>query len=252
MQLVRDEDHGAAGERKLAHRLEQPVGLLRREHRGRLVENHDAGITVERLDDLDALLLADRELPDASRGVDVEAELLRERAHAPLDLGASNDEGGVVTEHDVLGHRERGDEPEVLVHHADARSDRGARRAELHRLARDLDVPAIGAIETGQHVRERALAGPVLAQQGMHLTDRGLELDRIVRDDAGEALRDRARRHCDGALDRICRVSDQLPFGLPTTFRTNQSIERISPRLARLPLATRTLPPWSTIGPANS
>ena len=47
-----------------AQRLEERVGLLRREHRGRLVHDQDPRLAVERLQDLDALLLADRELPD--------------------------------------------------------------------------------------------------------------------------------------------------------------------------------------------
>ena len=39
-------------------------GLLRRQHGGRLVEDQDARVAVERLQDLDPLLLAERELPD--------------------------------------------------------------------------------------------------------------------------------------------------------------------------------------------
>ena len=46
------------------------VGLLRREHGGRLVEDQDPRLAVERLQDLDPLLLADRELPDARARVD--------------------------------------------------------------------------------------------------------------------------------------------------------------------------------------
>ena len=47
-----------------AERGEERHRLLRREHRGRLVHDQDARLAVERLQDLDALLLADRELPD--------------------------------------------------------------------------------------------------------------------------------------------------------------------------------------------
>ena len=61
-------------------RGEQPLGLLRGEHRGRLVEDQHARVAVERLEDLHALLLADRELPGARAGVDVEAVALGELA----------------------------------------------------------------------------------------------------------------------------------------------------------------------------
>ena len=59
-----------------AQRREQRLGLLRREHRGRLVEDQDARVAVERLQDLDALALADREIADARVGVDGQAEAL--------------------------------------------------------------------------------------------------------------------------------------------------------------------------------
>ena len=44
-----------------AQRREQRLGLLRRQHGGRLVEDQDARVAVERLQDLDALPLADRQ-----------------------------------------------------------------------------------------------------------------------------------------------------------------------------------------------
>ena len=85
VQLVRDEDDGAAVGRHRAQRLEERARLLRRQHGGRLVEDQDARVAVERLEDLDALLLADRELPDAGARVDGEAELIRQRGHLALE-----------------------------------------------------------------------------------------------------------------------------------------------------------------------
>ena len=63
-------------------RLEEHVRLLRRQHRGRLVEDQDARLAVERLQDLDALLLAERELPDAGARIDGEPVALRELGDA--------------------------------------------------------------------------------------------------------------------------------------------------------------------------
>ena len=45
--------------------LEELARLLRRQDGGRLVEDEDVGVAVERLQDLDALLLADRDVLDA-------------------------------------------------------------------------------------------------------------------------------------------------------------------------------------------
>ena len=102
----------------------------------------------------------------------------------------------MVAEHDVLGHGEGLDEPEVLVHHRDAGVERVPRRVELDGPAVELDLAFVGAIEPGQDLRERRLARAVLAEQSVHLALSGLEVDAVVGHDAGKALRDPA--HPDG------------------------------------------------------
>ena len=64
-ELVADEDDRQALGDHLAQRREQRLALLRRQHRGRLVEDQDARAAVQRLQDLDALALADRQVADA-------------------------------------------------------------------------------------------------------------------------------------------------------------------------------------------
>jgi hypothetical protein len=53
---------------------EDLLGLLGREDGRRLVEDEDPGLAVERLEDLDALLPADRQGADLGVGIDLEAE----------------------------------------------------------------------------------------------------------------------------------------------------------------------------------
>ena len=60
------------------------VGLGRRQHAGRLVEDQDLGAAIERLQDLDALLQADRQLLDHRVGIDLQPVFPLE----PLQLGA--------------------------------------------------------------------------------------------------------------------------------------------------------------------
>src|SRR5262249_38077662 len=107
-----------------------------------------------------------------------------------------------------------------------------------------------------EDVRERALAGAVLAEQRVHLARGRLEVDAVVRDDAGELLRDAARedrRSGRGAVGapplRLQLRGDvphtYLPLGLPITPFTSQFIEYRSCTVIRLPLATRSLPCWS-------
>ena len=188
---------GAAVGRHRAQRLEERARLLRRQHRGRLVEDQDARVAVERLEDLDALLLADRELPDARARVDGEAELIRQRGHLALERGAVGHEPPValVAQGDVLRDGERLDETEVLVHHPDPALQGIARRAQVDGLAVQLERALVRPVEARDDVRERALARAVLAQQRVHLARVDLEVHVGVRDDAGEALRDAPQRH---------------------------------------------------------
>src|SRR6266511_2703019 len=70
VQLVRDENHRSAVRGHCPDRLEQGTGLLRRQHRRRLVKDEDARFPVEGLQDLDPLLLAHGQLPDARPWLD--------------------------------------------------------------------------------------------------------------------------------------------------------------------------------------
>ncbi len=174
--------------------LEQRRGLLRGEDGGRLVEDQDPRFPVKSLQDLDALLLPDRKLPDAGARVDGHPVALPELRHSLLDRARMEAERPAdiarVAEHHVLGDRERLDEPEVLVHHPDARIDPVARGVEGDGSTVDLHHSFVCAIEAGEDVREGALAGAVLAEQSVDLTLERLEVDRVVGDDSGEPLGD--------------------------------------------------------------
>ena len=86
VQLVADEDDRLPVRLQAADDLEELVRLLRRQHGGRLVEDEDVGAAVERLQDLDPLLLADGDVADERGRVDGEREPLGQLAD-PL-LGA--------------------------------------------------------------------------------------------------------------------------------------------------------------------
>ena len=59
--LVGDEDDRNAGDLEIGEEREEAVGLLRRQHGGRLIEDQKPGTEIERLDDLHPLHLAYRE-----------------------------------------------------------------------------------------------------------------------------------------------------------------------------------------------
>ena len=125
------------------------VRLLRCEHRGRLVEDQHPRVPIEGLEDLDPLLLADRELPDPGAWIDGEPVARPELGHSLLDHAGMEAERApdvpMVAEDDVLRDRERLHQPEVLVHHADARIERVAGRMELRRPAVELELALVCA-----------------------------------------------------------------------------------------------------------
>ena len=92
----------------------------------------------------------------------------------------------VEPDEDVLGDRHRPDQREVLVDHPEARGDRVARRAERHRPAVDEDLPVVGLVEPVEDAHQGALAGAVLAEQGVDLARGQREVDAVVGDDARE------------------------------------------------------------------
>jgi hypothetical protein len=111
-----------------------------------LVEDQHAGAAANRLHDLHALLLADRELPDLRSRIDRHVERLGRQLDLPRGVASPKQERrSPICESDVLGDREGLDQAEVLVHHADARLDRVARRVELDRPAVHLDLPLVRA-----------------------------------------------------------------------------------------------------------
>ena len=87
----------------------------------------------ERLQDLDPLLLADRELPDLRRRIHRQPVLLADFGD-PI-LGCPPVEPAGVAEHHVLGHRERRHQAKMLVDHPDTAGKGLTRRADPHDLA---------------------------------------------------------------------------------------------------------------------
>ena len=107
-ELVRDEEHRLALAAERGEDAEELVGVLGSQDRRRLVEDEQVGASVEGLEDLDALAMADAEIGDARVGVDLQVVLAAE----PHELGArpahpgAEPEAAFDAEHHVLEHRE--------------------------------------------------------------------------------------------------------------------------------------------------
>ncbi|MNU89435.1 hypothetical protein D3C71_792730 [compost metagenome] len=85
-QTVADIKHRTAFGLQLLQRLEQLVGLLRRQHRGRLVENDEARVLQQGADDLDPLALTNRKIGHMRIGIERQAIGPRQRFRFPGDF----------------------------------------------------------------------------------------------------------------------------------------------------------------------
>ena len=212
-QLVGDQHHRFSLLLQLLEDAEQMVGLGRRENARGFVQDQDLGAAIERLEDLDALLQADRQFLDEGVGIDLQAVFAFEPVELRARLGDAALQQRVAfgPENNVLQHREIVDQHEVLVHHPYTERDRVVRGLDRGRLAADTDFAAVGLIEAVEDRHQRRLAGAVLADDAMDRADGDRERDVPVRRDRAEALGDAGeldrRRDRGGAQERGPRLT---------------------------------------------
>ena len=116
----------------------------------------------------------------AARARSCSARVVHEPFPARVDLGHE----------DVLGHRHVRAERDLLVDEADPEFLRPRRRGDLHRLAVQDDLAAVGAQDAVDDVHQRGFPGAVLAGDGVHLAAAQLEVDAAQRLDRAERLAD--------------------------------------------------------------
>ena len=189
---MRDEDHASTFLAQPREDAEQPVDLRGRQSRRRLVENDDARAREQDAREFDELLHPDREIPEPRARVDVEPEVLelfrRALAHPPPRDDAHSIHG-LIAEKDVLGHSQFRSDAELLMHHADARRQGIARRAEIYFLSVDAHGSGISRVHAGDDFHHRAFASAVLAGETMDLAGVQREVDIPKRLDATKRLR---------------------------------------------------------------
>ena len=180
VELVRDDDQRLAVSFHVAHDLEELVGLLRSQNRGRFVENQDVGAAIEHLDNLNRLLLRDGHVVNFLVGVDIEAVFVADFLDLAACLGKIHSAGFLQTENDVLRGGKDIDKLEMLVDHADAVGKGILRRADRHRLPMNVNLPLVGEVDAGEHVHQRRFAAAVFAEQRQDLALVQLQVNGIV------------------------------------------------------------------------
>ena len=193
-QLMADENDADAFFQQRMHDLEQAAGFLRRQHRRRLVQDQNIGLTIEGFDNLDALLNADRQIGDQRIGVDIKSVLLRQLENfAPGAVAPQEGTGNAfVSQHHVFSHGQHINQLKVLMHHADAEFDGVFGSRDFDRLPIDQDLALVGFVQAVDHVHQGALAGAVFAQQSQNFAFAQREVDIVVGENAGEAFGDAA------------------------------------------------------------
>ena len=188
-QLVADEHRGleVTGD-DLADRGEEPLALLRGQHRCRLVEHDHPRLAPQALEQLHPLPVAGGQVAHPGVRVEREPVVLADLGHQIA--GPAPVQSGVVTEDDVLPHFQWLDEAEVLVHHADAERGRSLRIRDPPGHAVEQHPALVGLNEPDEDLHQGRLAGPVLAEHAVHLPGAQREVDAVARHHRAVALGD--------------------------------------------------------------
>ena len=181
-QLVRDKDDCAPGRGQPPYGREQLDGFLWRQHGGRLVQDEHFGAAVERLDDLHALHKPHRQVAYGRVQRQLDAVVVLQKLHAPAQLlwlpeGAFR---GRMAKRNVLSHRQRRGEHEMLVHHADALCDRVARGAQGERLFAPENFAGVGTQHPIEDIHQGRFARAVFTDERVHLAAADTKADMVV------------------------------------------------------------------------
>jgi hypothetical protein len=102
--------------------------------------------------------------------------------------------GRFVAEHHVLRDAQPGHQVQLLVDGGDAGLVSGLRRAERRGSAIEGDLAGVRQVGPREHLDQRRLAGPVLAEQAVHLAGGDVEVHPVQRAHPGELLDDAPHR----------------------------------------------------------
>ena len=144
--------------------LEESCAFLGGQNGCRLIQNQQAAVPDQQLDQFDPLLGAYRQLPDRIIQIKVELELVEDLLHLLFILAPGKEQGNAIQcQQDVFKNRVGGDQHEMLMDHADAYGQRIPRAVEMNRCAVKQDLASIRSVKAGQDVHQGAFAGTVLA-----------------------------------------------------------------------------------------
>ncbi len=213
VQPVRDVQHRAAVVGQPAQGNEQPVRLLRRKHRGRLIHDQQPWLLQQAAHDLDPLSFADRQGRDQRGRLQRQAILARHARDSRGERGRI--ERAAQGEGDVLHYGERLEQREVLEHHGDAEPPGGRRIGDGDRPPTPVQA-ARGRLQRAVHDLDQGrLAGAVLAEQGVDPAGAQAQGDPVIGGEIAEQLHD------------VARLQEVLAAGLASLAHPSSSAEPV-------------------------
>jgi hypothetical protein len=215
-----------------AHQLEQPLRLVRRQRRRGLVHDEEPGVPRDRTEDLDLLLVGDRQVARQAPGGELDAGPRHQLRESPRRraLVEHAEHARFDAEEHVLLHGAVGDERRLLGDDRDPVRESVARRAKVDAPAVDDELAAVGTVDAREDLAERRLPGAVLPDEGVNRPAGDREIDPGERLDAAEALRDAAdldvRRHGAAPARRSWGTVGTPPWKTPVTAPGSANAER--------------------------
>ena len=168
---VRNEHDADAFGLQAAHHVEQALALGAIERRGRFIEHQKTAAVRQRARQQHLLFFRQRAVRQASARVERQRPLLQQLRGAAVQLRPVQPVARLVqpVQHDVLRHRQRGDQRDVdlLLYHVDAVAARLQRGMNFHCPAVDQDLAAVVIVGAGEDRHQRRLARAVGADQRM-------------------------------------------------------------------------------------
>src|SRR5471032_1042934 len=169
-ELMRDHQHGQLAARcQVAHQAEHFIGLLRRQHGSRLIENQGTLLQIQLLENFELLLFPCRQT--GYRRVEWQAKrhALHERIECfafrcPVYFAGQ----APACQQQVLLYRQPRREREMLVHHADTQRLRVARRSNVDLTAIGRDLSFVEQTVTDQPFHEGTFARAVYTEQRVY------------------------------------------------------------------------------------
>ncbi len=174
---------------------EQMRQLFVGERGRRLIHCNDARAMVQGFRNLHHLALCDAETRHRLLQRQIHTDLRKQRAgfgaqFFPIDERRFAPLAGLVAKQNIFGNRQRRHELEILIDHADARTNRRRRISKMPLRAIHPNLAAVGLLRAGHNFDERRFARAVFTDETMYFAAAQVKARFIQCHDAGIAFGD--------------------------------------------------------------